>query len=79
MKKFSRIINRCQFSNKKDLKRVLSLGYLPAVNEVLKIKVEVAPQIFFQLICVILSLQNYFKSIILLIKSIISKNISIYK
>ena len=47
MKKFSRIINRCQFSNKKDLKRVLSLGYLPAVNEVLKIKSRSCSSNFF--------------------------------
>ena len=37
MKKLSKIIDRCQFSKKKDLKSVLSLGYLPAVNEVVKI------------------------------------------
>ena len=47
MKKFSRIINRCQFSIKMDLKRVLSLGYLPAVNEVLKIKSRSCSSNFF--------------------------------
>ena len=29
MKKISKIINKCQFSNKKDLIKVLSLGFLP--------------------------------------------------
>ena len=34
MKNYSKIIDYCQFSKKKDLIKVLSLGYLPAVNEV---------------------------------------------
>ena len=37
MKKISKIINRCQFSNKKDLIRVLSLGFLPGVNQMQKV------------------------------------------
>ena len=32
MKKVSTKITRCQFSKKKDLKLILSLGSLPAVN-----------------------------------------------
>ena len=38
MKNYSKIIDYCQFSKKKDLIKVLSLGYLPAVNEVSNIK-----------------------------------------
>ena len=34
---YSRIISKCQFSKKKDLKRILSLGYLPAVNQMHKV------------------------------------------
>lgn len=37
MKKISKIINKCQFSNKKDLIRVLSLGFLPGVNQMQKV------------------------------------------
>ena len=37
MKKFSKIISRCQFSNKKDLVKVLSLGFLPGVNQMQKV------------------------------------------
>jgi len=38
MKNYSKIIDYCQFSKKKDLIKVLSLGYLPAVNEVSRTK-----------------------------------------
>ncbi len=47
MKKFSKIINRCQFSKKKDLKTVLSLGYLPAVNNLEKISNKSTSSTFF--------------------------------
>ena len=47
MKKFSKIINRCQFSKKKDLKTVLSLGYLPAVNNLEKISNKSTTSTFF--------------------------------
>ena len=35
--KLSKTIQKCQFSNKKDLKLIISLGYLPPVNKFLKI------------------------------------------
>ena len=47
MKKFSKIINRCQFTKKKDLKSILSLGYLPAVNNLEKIGSKNNHSIFF--------------------------------
>ena len=37
MTKDSKIINRCQISGKKDLKKILSLGFLPPVNKLQKI------------------------------------------
>lgn len=37
MKKISKIVNKCQFSNKEDLVKVLSLGFLPGVNQMEKI------------------------------------------
>lgn len=37
MKKYSKIITKCQFSKKKDLQTVLSLGFLPGVNQMRKI------------------------------------------
>ncbi len=37
MKKYSKIITKCQFSKKKDLQTVLSLGFLPGVNQMHKI------------------------------------------
>ncbi len=37
MKIISKIINKCQFSKKKDLIRILSLGFLPGVNQIHKI------------------------------------------
>ena len=47
MKNFSKIINRCQFSKKKDLKTVLSLGYIPAVNNLEKISNKSTSSTFF--------------------------------
>ena len=37
MSKTSKTINRCQISGIKDLKTILSLGYLPPVNKLKKI------------------------------------------
>ena len=37
MKYISRVIDRCQFSKKKDLIKILSLGFLPGVNQMYKI------------------------------------------
>ena len=37
MKNISKIIDRCQFSKKKDLVKILSLGFLPGVNQMHKI------------------------------------------
>ena len=38
MKKYSKIITKCQFSKKKDLQTVLSIfGFLPGVNQMHKI------------------------------------------
>ena len=37
MKKQSKTIKKCQFSNKNDLKLIISLGYLPPVNKMEKI------------------------------------------
>ena len=37
MKNISEIIDRCQFSKKKDLVKILSLGFLPGVNQMHKI------------------------------------------
>ena len=36
MKKLSYTIKKCQFSNKKDLNLIISLGYLPPVNQLEK-------------------------------------------
>ena len=45
--KFSRTTQKCQFSNKKDLKLIISLGYLPPVNQFLKIKSINSQSVFF--------------------------------
>jgi len=37
MKNISKVIDRCQFSKKKDLIKILSLGFLPGVNQMHKI------------------------------------------
>ena len=46
-KKNSKNIDRCQISKKKDLKRILSLGYLPAVNNYYPINSAKEEEIFF--------------------------------
>ena len=45
--KLSRTIQKCQFSNKKDLKLIISLGYLPPVNKFLKINSINSQSVFF--------------------------------
>ena len=45
--KFSKTTQKCQFSNKKDLKLIISLGYLPPVNQFLKIKSINSQSVFF--------------------------------
>ena len=47
IKQNSRIIDRCQISKKKDLKQILSLGYLPAVNNYYPIDSLKNEEIFF--------------------------------
>ena len=37
MKKKFKIINKCQISGKKDLRKIISLGFLPPVNKLKKI------------------------------------------
>ena len=45
--KLAKTIQKCQFSNKKDLKLIISLGYLPPVNEFRKINSTRSQSIFF--------------------------------
>jgi hypothetical protein len=45
--KLSKTIQKCQFSNKKDLKLIISLGYLPPVNKFLKINSINSQSVFF--------------------------------
>ena len=45
--KFAKTIQKCQFSNKKDLKLIISLGYLPPVNEFRKINSIKSQSAFF--------------------------------
>ena len=47
MKVFSKIINKCQFSQKKDLVNILSLGFLPSVNQMHKINSKRSFENFF--------------------------------
>ena len=47
MEKFSKTINRCQISGKKDLKTIISLGFLPPVNKLRKINSLNQESIFF--------------------------------
>ncbi len=47
MKKISKIINKCQFSNKKGLIKILSLGFLPGVNQMEKINSKRSFEYFF--------------------------------
>ncbi len=42
-----KIIDRCQISKKKDLKRILSLGYLPPVNNYRSVNFKLNDEIFF--------------------------------
>ena len=45
--KLAKTIQKCQFSHKKDLKLIISLGYLPPVNEFIKINSVKSQSIFF--------------------------------
>ena len=45
--KLSKTNQKCQFSNKKDLKLIISLGYLPPVNKFLKINSINSQSVFF--------------------------------
>ena len=47
MSQKSKTINRCQISGAKDLKTILSLGYLPPVNKLKKINSSLSEDIFF--------------------------------
>ena len=47
MKVFSKIINKCKFSQKKDLVNILSLGFLPGVNQMHKINSKRSFENFF--------------------------------
>ena len=47
MEKFSKTIDRCQISGKKDLKTIISLGFLPPVNKLRKINSLNQESIFF--------------------------------
>ena len=47
MDKKSKTINRCQISGVKDLKKILSLGYLPPVNKLKKINKSLHEDMFF--------------------------------
>ena len=48
MNQKSKTIDRCQISGAKDLKSILSLGYLPPVNKLKKINSAPREDIFFQ-------------------------------
>jgi len=45
--KLAKTIQKCQFSNKKDLRLIISLGYLPPVNEFIKINSIKSQSVFF--------------------------------
>ena len=47
MNKSSKTIDRCQISGKKDLKSILSLGYLPPVNKLRKINSSLSEDSFY--------------------------------
>ena len=47
MKTKSITITRCQISKKKDLKKILSLGYLPPVNDYQLINSRKQEEVFF--------------------------------
>jgi hypothetical protein len=47
MKQKSKTIDRCQISGAKDLKTIISLGYLPPVNKLKKINSSLSEDMFF--------------------------------
>ena len=47
MNEKSKTIDRCQISGLKDLKTILSLGYLPPVNKLKKIQSTLSEDVFF--------------------------------
>jgi len=47
MKQKSKTIDRCQISGAKDLKTILSLGYLPPVNKLIKINSSLCEEVFY--------------------------------
>ena len=47
MEKKSKTISKCQVSGKKDLKKIISLGFLPPVNKLQKIGSKKSEEIFF--------------------------------
>ena len=47
MKQKSKTIDRCQISGSKDLKTILSLGYLPPVNKLIKINSTLCEEVFY--------------------------------
>ena len=73
MKKFSKIINSCQFSKKRDLIKILSLGFLPGVNQMFKINSEKNSEIFFPTNLVYSPSSSLFQ-----IDNIVDKEISTY-
>ena len=46
MKKYSKKIDKCQISGKRDLKKIISLGFLPPVNKLQKIGDQKSEEIF---------------------------------
>ena len=47
MSQKSKTIDRCQISGAKDLKTILSLGYLPPVNKLIKINSSLCEEVFY--------------------------------
>ena len=45
--KYSKIITKCQISNSSKLKSLISLGYLPPVNNLIKVNTTIDEEIFF--------------------------------
>jgi hypothetical protein len=70
MEKKSKTINRCQVSGKKDLKRIISLGFLPPVNKLQKIGSKKSEEIFFPA-----DLMYSKSSKLIQLSTIVSKNI----
>ena len=46
--RFSKNIIKCQLSGKRDLKKVLSLGFLPPVNNYFSTGIRKKEEVFFQ-------------------------------